>query len=84
MSSEPKLTDKQIEAKAKAAINEVISMRKGMAVLRIRPEIRRAFPFGSKATDKEKRIWNETVELACRELEKWPKPLPIEPSDQAG
>lgn len=77
MSSEGRKTDKEIEAEAKAAINEVIAVRKGMAVLRIRPEIRRAFPFGPKATDREKRIWNQTVEQACTELEKWPKPMTL-------
>lgn len=70
-----KKTDRQLEEEAKVAINQVITVHKGLAALRIRPEIRRAFPFGPKATDREKRIWEKTMMAAMKELESWPKPI---------
>ncbi|MBS2008233.1 MAG: hypothetical protein JST01_14390 [Cyanobacteria bacterium SZAS TMP-1] len=71
----PKRTDKEIEEEAKKAINGVIQARKGMAALKIRPEFRKAFPFGPQATEREKSIWEKTVMQATRELEKWPQTL---------
>ncbi|MBX9937684.1 MAG: hypothetical protein K2Y32_00440 [Candidatus Obscuribacterales bacterium] len=75
--SNDKRTDKQIEMEAKLAINEVIKARKGQAARAIRPEMRRAFPFGPKASEREKRIWDKLVDQATAELEKWPGTLPL-------
>lgn len=75
--SNDKRTDKQIEAEAKLAINAVIRERRGQAARAIRPEMRKAFPFGPKASERERRIWDKLVDQATAELEKWPRTLPL-------
>ncbi len=70
-------TDKEIEAEAKLAVNGVIRTHKKMAVEKLRPEIRKAFPFGPTASAREKRIWEDTVKLALDEMSRWPQTLPI-------
>lgn len=77
MAKEPKKTDKQIEAEAKLAVNEVLRQKRGLAIRNVRPEIRKAFPFGPQATDREKRIWEQVVMQASAEMEKWPPPLAV-------
>ena len=69
-------SNKEIEAEAKLAVNKVLQAHKCMSALKIRPEIRKAFPFGPGASQREKAIWEKTVNLAMEELEKWPLTLP--------
>ncbi|MBX9687370.1 MAG: alpha/beta hydrolase family protein [Candidatus Obscuribacterales bacterium] len=68
-------TDKDIEAEAKLALNQVINLHRGIAAQKIRPELRKAFPFGPAATAKERAIWESTMRLAMEELQKWPVPV---------
>lgn len=77
MTREPKKTDKQIEAEAKLAVNEVLRQKRGLAIRNVRPEIRKAFPFGPQASEREKRIWEQVVMQASAEMEKWPPPLAV-------
>ncbi|MDE1971136.1 MAG: hypothetical protein KGI50_06220 [Patescibacteria group bacterium] len=72
-----KKTDKQIEEECKLALNQVIKSHKGIAMLKIRPHLRKAFPFGPQATEKERRIWEDMVRKATSELERWTQQLAI-------
>ncbi len=64
-------SDLEIQEEAKSAINVVIRAHKAMVPVKIRPEIRKAFPFGPAASAREKRIWEDTVKTAMSELERW-------------
>lgn len=65
----------EIQREAQLAVNRVLTAHRGMAALKMRPEIRKAFPFGPKATDQERQIWEQTVKKAEWELSLWPHPL---------
>jgi len=61
--------DKQIEAEAKAAIDQVINRTKDSVIMKhFKPAIRKAFPFGPHATPLERTIWEQTVESAIADL----------------
>jgi hypothetical protein len=68
----PKSSDAQTKKQALKAINQVIDAHRGIALLKIKPDLRRAFPFGPTASEEQRRIWNETVEETMAELAKWP------------
>lgn len=73
--------DKEIEELSKAHVNHVIGVYKEnivtgkMNLSDIRGFLRRAFPFGADATDKQKRIFADVVNRAMKEIEAWPKAL---------
>ncbi len=62
--SEPR-TDAEIEREAWAAIMRAVASASGVHALNLRAQIRKAFPFGPRATEREKLIWNAQVEKAC-------------------
>lgn len=68
-------SDREIKAQARLAINEVLMERRGEAVRRLKPSLKRAFPFGPEATKREKQIWSKFVDETLAELANWPKPV---------
>lgn len=67
--------DAVIEAEAKLAVNQVLAVQIGQAALNMRPELRKAFPFGPRATEREREIWEGTVKQAMEMIHAWPKTL---------
>jgi hypothetical protein len=69
-------TDEQIKSEAVAAVKRVVDYHWGILLMsRIKPDIRKAFPFGPRATDREKKIWADTVDEELRKLAKFPVAL---------
>lgn len=67
-------TEEEIRAEAKRTINKIVTAHQELFALKLRPAIRKAFPFGPQATPEEKALWNELVNEAVR---KWPQVLSI-------
>lgn len=64
----------QLETEAKAAINKTIKAYQGVALIHVNREIRKAFPFGPNAGEREKKIWQKMCFDAEKEISKWPAP----------
>lgn len=73
--SKPKRSEKELRAEAIKAITPILQAHTGMTAIKIRPELRKAFPFGPKATDREKRIFDDVLMEVTTELEKMARNL---------
>lgn len=65
---------KQLEREASSVINKTIKAYQGVALIHVNREIRKAFPFGPNAGEREKKIWQKMCFKAEAELQKWPSP----------
>ena len=73
--SKPKRSEKELRAEAIKAITPILQAHTGMTAVKIRPELRKAFPFGPKATDREKRVFDDVLMEVTTELEKMARNL---------
>lgn len=69
--------DSEAEQEAKLAINQVLDAQRGRAAYKLKSELRKAFPFGPRATAKEKQIWSDLLKKTMDDLSQWPKALPL-------
>lgn len=72
--SKPKRTEKELIEMCRAAILPVVQKNKGILGSAIRREMRKAFPFGPNATEREKRIYEKMMQDTENELQKWECP----------
>lgn len=69
--NKPKRSEKELREMCLRVCSPILLAHKGMTAMNIRKELRKAFPFGPKATERERNYWEKFLLELTEELEKW-------------